>query len=380
MAVGFVGLLVSLSAQLESPVALSDTICVLDLMRGMDGGRQILQADLWRMAVSKAQATGYQPDLALSRDGTLLFAISREAGAFADTLSVIDTQTGRQVDSQAFYHRLTYTARPNHRSLITSTDGRWLYVGIDDFTAPDKERNIPQVDRYKLAEYNIDSRTMASPVDVSDNCLGMDLVPRPGGLYVLCSSANVVHSFSSTSSGLASHKVFSVPANLHMLIGGVLTTADVTPVHPGLAVGIAAADGASLTVVTSYFRVIQMDGATGAISRFKQMRADLWTMNDCVASPDGSRLYFPAAPDTDYNRRPGVDRIIVLESRSLRELATFQATETFWNLNISKDGRFLYAVSAESRTVHVLDSYTGREMQKLMEVGFTPSKVVLSRF
>ena len=75
-----------------------------------------------------------------------------------------------------------------------------------------------------------------------------------------------------------------------------------------------------------------------------------------------------------------MDRIIVLESRSLRELATFQATETFWNLNISKDGRFLYAVSAESRTVHVLDSYTGREIQKLMEVGFTPSKVVLSRF
>jgi DNA-binding beta-propeller fold protein YncE len=355
-------------------------VYVLDLMPTLDGGRQIIAYDTVRMQLMRTISTGFGPDLELSPDGSRLFVISREATSVTNTLQVIDTSTWNQLDTQAVPHRLNYTVRPSFRAIAPSPDGHWLYIAIDDFTPPDRQAGLQQRDQYKVAMYNIDSHSFTAEIPVSDDCLGMDMLPASNGLYVFCSSSNMVYSYPLISGGLGSPRAISLPPKLRMAIGTSLTTATTTPIHPDLARGVLSNDELTLTVITSYLRAIQLNTVTGQVVSVKQIKDDRLATRDIVLSPDQTRIYIPMGLLSNYNGLPGVTQILVLETKTLNELATMNVAETFTNLNISADGLNLYAVSPGTHTIHVLDSSTGSEIRKLTNVGVTPSKIVLTRY
>ena len=340
---------------------------------------QIIVVSPVNLQVTKRIPTGFLPDFTLSPDGSRLFVISSQPPSETDTLAVIDPLSTNVLDTQVVSHRMQYIARPGQTSMVVSADGRWLYIAKDRWTPGDDQKGIPQRDEYAVAMYDTQRRSFAKEdIPVSEDCHGMQLVPSSIGLHVLCSSGNEVYSYPLTPSGLGPPQVVALPRNPRQVFDGSPTTVNTTVVHPHIAGAVAPPDGKTLTVVTSYMRVIQIDAVTDRIARVEQVRDDRWAMPSGIpSSPDGARIYVPVGPLSQLNRGPGVNEILVLDAGTLGQAATIHTTGPFWSLTISKDGRYLYAVDPHTQTLYVIDAASGREVHKIAGLGAGPSRVAV---
>lgn len=190
-----------------------ETLYVLDFAPGGDA----LHSALLALEVSDASVRtvrsyplGNDPDVALSPDGSRLYAVSRVPVSDTntrDTLSVIDSATGSVVQEVPVPFWQGTTGRHITQKIAASPDGAYVYVlvgFVDDPIAP------PQ----SLATFDVAQGAILSDLAPLDGCGGSPtILPRSGAsVIVVCRQFNQVRFIQlAKSGGIESEQRLSLP-------------------------------------------------------------------------------------------------------------------------------------------------------------------------
>ena len=95
-----------------------------------------------------------------------------------------------------------------------------------------------------------------------------------------------------------------------------------------------------------------------------------------TVSSDGSKLYVVAGKEAatgDYT----ADQIVVLDTASLKPLGLISPGEPFFDIALSKDGRYIYAPTPAA-TVLVIDTLNSTAIRKISGLGTAPVSVIVA--
>ena len=292
--------------------------------------------------------TGFSPEIQLSPDGKRLYLTSKDFSA--DMLSIIDTATGRVIQTVRFDGLWTYSIISDHSTMAISADGRWLYVEmmrrmVDTIAVFDTTKGSFLPDELSIL-----------------SCVSGVLLPNPANsqLQVLCMGTNDVRLLQTPQ---GSTNTLSLPAvadrRVRVSTGTTSRTGDTYAVF---------SDG----------RVVEIDGKTNKIRRqvvAQPLSAGYIPTRDVTLSPDGTKLYIGRG--NLIARSTGeVDQILVTDTSSGRRLKTIVTGRPFWNLALSRDGNTLYAISALTRSIILIDTSSYQEVGIIENMGKSPTRAI----
>jgi DNA-binding beta-propeller fold protein YncE len=324
-------------------------------------GSRIWLFDPGTAAVMGSIRTGYQPDIALSPDGSRLYIVSgdREDGEVA----VVNTADG-SVRETSFPGRVLYTpwyqTLPPFNSVTVSSDGDALRILQQSAYPP--ETAEPQVWSFDTIKGSF-SPTRAE----IDDCRSGVFVPSSTAreFEVICSSSNTLHSMRlDADSRLVSHVVTNLPGTQHCPV----------------ATGLSLQDNSKLALINHSGAIDTMDVATHKV-RSTGVTAGCaapWVVSDLnwPRSPDAKKVYVGYGPPTPDNMATS-NTIQVFDTDSWKQLATAQTSVPFWSATMSADGWFIYAFVPKQHAILELDAATLREKRKFT-LGAAPSLAVVA--
>jgi DNA-binding beta-propeller fold protein YncE len=331
---------------------------------------------------------GYQPDIAVSADGSRLYLSYSEMNNTPEgKLQVIDTSTGAVLRELPDMHRWLSTYYSYAPNMVLSRDGAWLYV-FKMLESQDRFTNYLETFDTQLNAF------LPNKVDLPE-CVSATMVPSVvgEGVYVLCGGTRDVR-FVSLDRGAKAGHVTSVMND----VSAAFPKEASTPVlghgeKRYIATGFVNSDGKTLTVITTDGLFLQGDAASGRISGHGLLDRALhgdsaesasavsagwlderWVRSQRpVLSPDGKRLYLGLG--TKKRLRQGsqlLDKIAVLDAATMELIKTLDPNRTYWSFAISGDENRLYVVDSDHAVICVLDINSGRELGVVTGVGTTP--------
>jgi DNA-binding beta-propeller fold protein YncE len=325
-------------------------------------GSRVWLFDPQKAKVMGSIRAGYQPDIALSEDGTRLYVASgeRESGE----LAIVDTGAGT-VRHIPFPGRVLYTpwyqTLPPFTGMTLSSDGKALLILGQRTASPDKfESVVVTFDTRR-------GRFLPAPVTLG-NCLGGNFVPSPTAsqFEVLCSWANTLHS-----------------VRLNADYGEMSNTAVKLPKagHCSMGTGFLLADNRRLALIGIDGSIHEMDMTTN------DFRPTVVT-GDCSLPPPVYPLQWPLSSNdakvfigygpSSPNNLATSSSFRVFDTANWQQLGAIQTSLSFWSAVASEDGALIYALAPEQHTILVIDSATLQEKGKLT-VGNMPAVALLSR-
>jgi DNA-binding beta-propeller fold protein YncE len=112
------------------------------------------------------------------------------------------------------------------------------------------------------------------------------------------------------------------------------------------------------------------------ISFGRPLSAGYIPTRDVTLSPDGTKLYIGRG--NHIKRSTGeVDQILVTDTSSGRRLKTILTSRPFWNLALSRDGNTLYAISALTRSLILIDTSSYQEVGTIENIGKGPTRAIV---
>jgi len=354
----------------------------------------VLVVDPEKGRVAASLSAGFQPDIAVSPDGSRLYlSYSEKENPSEGKLQVIDTSTGtvlKELPNKNRGQRTHYTYPPN---LALSRDGAWLYL-------------FKMVERMEGATYHLevfDTRLNVFLPDQKDfpDCLSAIMVPsmEADGVFVVCSGTRDVHFVSvdrQSKTLRSSSNIIDVGNTLHEGSGRII------PHHEEahyVGTGFLNPGGKTFTVITTdglFLKGDAISGRTidhGTLDRATHSASieagpaistgwmdDRWVRYQVpVLSPDGKRIYIGLGTAKLLQHGSQLlDKIVVLDASDLDRINNLNPHRTFWSLVISSKGNRLYVVDSDHATISLLDVDNGRELGTVSGVGTTPVYAVVA--
>jgi hypothetical protein len=308
---------------------------------------------------------GYDPDFALSPDGSRLYITSgeRESGE----LAVIDTSTGtlRPVPfPDRVLYKPWYQGLPPFSAMAVSPDGLTVWIPGQRVFSPD--RIEPRVWIFDTRDEALLSKT----VDLG-NCEHVDFVPSPAAnrYDFLCEG-------------------FPADSNRARLVrlDHAYRERSNTPMDLGWPKGCGVVAQVFLLSRDNKKALIRSDGAIYETDSLLQNLSPTSVTADCgesriartewPRSPDGSKVYLGyggTAPD----RMSAATELRVFETTTWKELGRIQTSSPFWSAVASHDGQYLYAAAPAQHRILVIDAVTLQE-RRAIEVGNVPSQTLIA--
>jgi YVTN family beta-propeller protein len=325
---------------------------------GLDLESQILLVDPRAGKVMGVLRTGNDPAMALSPDGTQLYVASRRDGS--DSLSIVDTATGQVIRKTVISDRWGDTVLPISPTMTVSADGSHLYVHTlrSDATGNEAE---------EVVTLDTASGGRGQSMPLSGCHYGL-LLPAPAGEpRALCQETHDIRSIGQASASAA-------PGALPVITDD-RRDAHGNPLHLGAWVAAAIGPDGTPYSVTANGRLSVVASGGHAASR----TVDLGIPKDRsvlpglpVVSPDGSTIFIPLQTLANRSQHRG-DEVLVVDTTQLKTLRTIQLSRPFWSLAMSLDGKQLYAIQPETRSLTVVETSTGRESAVVTGVGASPA-------
>jgi DNA-binding beta-propeller fold protein YncE len=309
--------------------------------------------------------TCYDPDFALSRDGSHFYVVSgeRESGE----LTVIDTPTGK-LRHIPFVDRVLY--KPWYQGLPPFSG---MAVTPDSLTVWIPGQHVFSPDRIESRVWIFNTRgeiPLSRTVDLG-TCGPLDFMPS--------SAANRYDVFCEGPSA-DSNRAHLVGLDQEYRKKSNRVTDLAWPK------GCGALEEVFLLSHDNKKALIRSDGAiyetdpllqnlsptsvTGSCSEFRIARGE-WPR-----SPDGSKVYLGyggIAPDG----MSAATELRVFDTTTWKELGRIQTSSPFWSAVASHDGKYVYAVAPAQHRVLVIDAVTLRE-RRAIEVGKVPSLALIA--
>lgn len=326
-------------------------------------GSRVWLMDPERSIILGSVRAGYDPDFALSPDGSRLYIASgeRESGE----LAVMDTETGNirhiPFPGRELYQPW-YQGLPPFSEMAFTPDGRALWISGQHVLSPDRiETRLSVFDTH-------DENFLNKSVDVDDCDWGNFVAsPETNHLEFWCGSFSnpdlVRFVRIDASSELSSN---SVDLPMPRGCGGL---AEAIPLPGGNKMAIVRTDGAvyEMDVATRKF---SPTFAAGACSEFAVAGVE------SPRSADGAKLYLGyggIAP----NGMSSASELRVFDVTTWVESVRAKTSVPFWSTVASQDGKYIYATAPEQHGILALDAESLREKQVIV-VGTTPSLAIVA--
>ncbi|HWO02181.1 MAG TPA: amine dehydrogenase large subunit [Blastocatellia bacterium] len=375
----------------------SGWLYVLDT-NDMKSESQVLLVDPEQERVIKTFTAGMAPDMALSTDGTRLYVAytiyNSNGWGRKDFLEVIDTASGSVLKKITDADRWISTVPQYPSSMTFSADGRWLYVF--------KHLQTSNTDTYFVATFDPYTNRFLPEKAMLRGCVSATMLSSPKNqqLDVICSGTSDIQFLEPGSSGAAIAPAISdAIAPLPKLS---LRSKDVAEHGRRIGPSFLSSDGRTLTVIMGDGRLFEVNNEsrdimkTGAIdsggektnnSSTKEAAnvtddglAGSWIRNQApVFSPDGAKVYLGIGRLVHLNQGvQSFDRVMVFDSRAFKRTATIKTAYPFESLALSRDGRYLYAISTEQASIMVLDTADQGKIRTIYGIGRTPIRAIVA--
>ena len=307
--------------------------------------------------------TGYDPDCALSPDGSRLFIASgeRESGE----LAVMDTATGNihhiPYPDRVLY-RPWYDGLPPFSPMAMTPDGRSLWISGQHLCSPDRIE-------MRLSVFDTQTEKFLNTTVDLDKC--------DYGDFVAASGANQLDFWCAAFAD-------STPVSFVRLDAGrgaVSSTSAGLPISRGcgLAEAFRLPGGNKIAIIRTDGAVYEMDTATQKVRPTSATGScHEWTLAHAgwPHSADGAKVYLGyggVAP----NGMSAASELRVFDTTQWIEAARVQTSVPFWSAVVSQDGKHIYAIAPEQHGIVVFRADTLQEKQ-FMLVGNTPSLAIVA--
>jgi DNA-binding beta-propeller fold protein YncE len=376
----------------------SGWLYVLD-NNNMEHESQVLLVDPEQERVVRTFKAGQGPDMVLSPDGTRLYLASTlrsRKGQFKQSvLQVMDTASGKVLQSVDKPDHPISTMREYTSRMAISPDGRHIYAYKNRVTLEGVFNSLATFDTAQ-------GRFLPETAPLTRCGVGRILVtPDDSRLNVLCHNTNDVRFLDIGENGAqktlnkAGDSRTATPPKLSLAHGLSGTT-----MHSrGLVLGFLSPDGWASTVIMGDGRFFNIDNRARTIvqadtidsearrvirSTSKTPSPDDWLADgwiryqDLAVSSDGAKLYVGISRLVHMSQ--GVDyfdRVVVLDSQTLKRLETINLPRLANSVAISRDGRRLYAISPDQACITVIDTAT-RESRTIYGIGTSPIRAIVA--
>jgi DNA-binding beta-propeller fold protein YncE len=337
------------------------------LLDGNDMGdtSQVLLVNPAQGSVVGVIQAGYAPDMALSPDGKRLYVVSGAPGV----ISVVDTETGSILQQFPAGDRQVQLLSPAVPSMTVSPNGRWLAVmqmtGGSSATA-----------NYSVAVFDtLNNNVLAGQTPVDACGIGLLVWMSDRKAFVHCLSINNVSVLALNGAGQASAAPL-VPLPEARRPGGEAGVP--LPRHVGVAYIAFLPDGENAVFFTPFGEVSEVNLSTQRISTKVAAKTDSWIpFRDWPQSSDGKKIYIGTGVLASRSSgEPG--EINVFDTAAGQYTGAIRTSVPFWSLVLSKDDRYLYAVSRSTRKVLILDTLTNKEIGVIENVGARPALAIVA--
>lgn len=316
--------------------------------------------------------TGYAPFFALSPDGARLYVSSRPpaptgAGASSYELWAIDTASGVLLQQAELPNRLNYTL-PGPGGLAVSPDGRYVHVA--------NSRTIrPGVHQQTIQTFDTVRKRFLPEEAGLPGCGYPIIVPVAGAwqLVVCCGSRGTRLINPAADGSVKESRTVEVPIVLSAVTrGGRVVQRPVAQISPS-------ADARKLGLIMNNGEVFEAEIGDSPFrihpTLAPPLRLSHRVLHTRVASrsPDGSQAFVGCAPRDLIATSLTADEIHVFNTTSswTRE-AIIRTPVPFSDLVLSADGRDLFAISPETRTLLTIDPATGQVENSVGGIGVKP--------
>jgi hypothetical protein len=318
-------------------------------------GSRIWLLDPETATVMGSVRAGYDPDFALSRDGSRLYVASgeRESGE----LAVIDTTSGTVAHipfPDRILYKPWYEGLPPFSRMEVSSDGRALRILVQHSLSPEKIG-------YQLWTFDTQrGRFVDARVDLG-NCGNGEFVPSSTAKQFdfLCPTTNRLH-------------LIQLDAGYHETSNTFVKLP--WPGRCGAVQGFLSPDSSTLAIVRGDGAIYQMDTIE---RKFRptpvtsDCRDRLVFALEWPRSPDGAKVYLGYGPFAPDGLATAVE-LRIFDATTWQQLGHIQTSVPFWSAVASKEGRLIYALVPEQHCVLIIDTTTLNETRAI-SVGRTPA-------
>ena len=306
---------------------------------------------------------GYDPDLALSPDGSKLYIASgeRETGE----LSVVDTSTG-EIHHVPFADRVLY--RPWYRGLppfsgiAVTSDNRAVWILGHHVFSPDKIES-------RLWIFDARNERLESKSFDLGSCSSADfLLSSDGHRYRVICEQRAAHMNSVRLVGVDEEHRARADVDTSPRLPNGCDFAEVFSTR-----------GSTMAVIRSDGAIYEGDAALEGLNPTSitgDCRQGRIAHADWPRSPDGGKLYLGyggIAPDG----MSAATGLAVFDTTTWKRLGSVQTSVPFWSAVVSHDGKQIYAIAPEQHRVLVIDTVTLQE-RRVIQVGNIPSLALVA--
>jgi DNA-binding beta-propeller fold protein YncE len=341
---------------------------------GGPGGRVWL-VDPETTKVMGSIRTGDNADFALSPDGSRLYVASITDGDSSE-LAVIDTAQGMVLGRGSIEDREVANVIPSFSTMAVSGDGLALRILIDAPKSSD-------ADSFLLATFDTRTGNFLPAIVHLGNCGPGRFISHSTAdqFDILCPRTNRIRLIR-TDADSRELQNLDIVLPWERRVG----TAEAIEVPGAQDIAIVRGDGAvfNMNVATQQFTDTQAHPDLP-----DRIFPAAWP-----SSPDGSRVYLGYNTDydrnydnrfyLDYGRPPNLrpndataGEFRVLDTRTWRKIGTIKTTLPFWSAVTADDGKILYALAPQKRTILVIDTVKMRQIRTL-KVGGTPTLALVA--
>ena len=340
----------------------SGWLYVLDPWSDPSGSRVWLLDPQTERAMGSISA-GYEPDIALSPDGSQLYIASgeRESGE----LAVIDTASGSVLHipfPDRVLYKPWYLDLPPFSGMATSSDGRLLGILAQHTFSPQRTG-------YALSIFDVRERHFVPTTVPLTSCRYGEFVPSPAAnqLDVLCPEANGLHVVRLDSA-------YQQPSNTFVPLPRSTCY---------VALGILSSDRKRLDFVRSDGAAIyELDMSTqefrpAAVGKdCNPARDDGIYPLEWPRSPDGTKVYLGYGV-LAANGMATSTELRIFDTVTWKQLGSLWASVPFWSAAAGRDGKSVYALVPEEHRLLVIDAKSMKETHAI-SVGRNPSLAIVS--
>jgi len=337
-------------------------IYVLDSNKGLDTA-QILLLDPTQNSVVETIQVGHAPDMTLAPDGKRLYVASGPPGV----ISVVDTETGNVIRQFPAGDRLVQIGLPAIPVMAVSPNGRWLSL-------METTGETPATTTYGVAVFDTLNNYVLAGHVVIDGCgIGRLVWVSDSKSFVQCPLSNSISVLTLNGAGQPSAApLVQLPEAIRPAVGPL-------PIHVGRVAHVMfLPDGENAAIFTPFGEVSELNLLSQRSSPKVGARADSWvSLRDWPHSTDGKKVYIGIGTGLIASRSSGeTSEINVFDTDSWQYTGAYKTSVPFWSLALSKDDRYLYAVSRSTRKVIVFDTLTNTEIGAIENVGITPALAI----
>jgi WD40 repeat protein len=302
----------------------------------------------------KTLESKYDPDIAVSPDGKLLFVIESDVEKIrtTSTLLTYNTKTFKLLKRVPLVHRTLYNVRPSFSEIVVSEDGRYLYLLQTETLGNDKAK-------YSIATYDVAHRKfLPTSTELPEGVLAFGKLRGRSALFAAVQGREIEGvTWGDPATSLKVHE-FEHPVQR----GHDFTISAAVPDPSGKFLYIVTRNG--------LLRVADIEkDSVGPEVKLDLPSGSAVPIQHLIVTP---KSFVLGVSGKEGAARGQTESVYLFDRSSLKPVSSFKLSPPAEQIELSPDGSKLYASSMLVGSITTYDLSTGKSLSRIEKAGQTP--------